>query len=168
MPPVKILVVDDGIELSRLIKQRFRNKIKSREFDFSFALNGIDALQRLQEDRQVDIILTDINMPQMDGLTLIGRLSEIDETLKAIVISAYGDIPNIRKAMNRGAFDFLTKPIDFKDLEVTIQKTLEFVQKAREKQSQLQQAQEALHQAAFHDALTGLPNRAWFIELSAV
>ena len=164
MPPVKILVVDDEIELSRLIQQRFRNKINSKEFDFSFALNGIDALQRLQEDRQVDIILTDINMPQMDGLTLIGRLSEIDETLKAIVISAYGDIPNIRKAMNRGAFDFLTKPIDFKDLEVTIQKTLEFVQKAREKQSQLQQAQEALHQAAFHDALTGLPNRAWFIE----
>lgn len=164
MAPVKILVVDDELELERLIKQRFRRKIKSKEVDFLFALDGLEALQRLQEDCEVDMILTDINMPRMDGLTLIGRLSEVDETLKAVVISAYGDIPNIRKAMNRGAFDFLTKPIDFRDLEVTIAKTVDFVHKAREKQQQIQQAQAELFQAAFHDALTGLPNRAWFIE----
>ena len=164
MAPVKILVVDDELELERLIKQRFRRKIKSKEVDFLFALDGLEALQRLQEDCEVDMILTDINMPRMDGLTLIGRLSEVDETLKAVVISAYGDIPNIRKAMNRGAFDFLTKPIDFRDLEVTIAKTVDFVHKAREKQQQIQKAQAELFQAAFHDALTGLPNRAWFIE----
>lgn len=164
MPPVKILVVDDEIELGRLIRQRFRKRIESKEFDFLFALNGVDALQRLQESCQVDVVLTDINMPQMDGLTLIGRLSEIDETLKAVVISAYGDIPNIRKAMNRGAFDFLTKPIDFQDLEVTIQKTLQFVQQARSRQKQIQKTQEALYKVAFHDALTGLPNRTWFID----
>jgi diguanylate cyclase (GGDEF)-like protein len=164
MSPVKILVVDDEIELRRLIRQRFRKKIKAKEIDFLFAINGLEALQRLQEDCQVDMVLTDINMPKMDGLTLIGRLSEIDETLKAVVISAYGDIPNIRKAMNQGAFDFLTKPIDFQDLEVTIQKTLEFVQQIRDNQQKLKEAQEALFHAAFYDVLTGLPNRAWFLK----
>ncbi len=164
MPPIKILVVDDEAELGRLIKQRFRKRIQAKEFDFLFALNGVDALRCLQEDQEVAIVLTDINMPQMDGLTLIGRLSDIDKTLKAVVISAYGDIPNIRKAMNRGAFDFLTKPIDFQDLEVTIQKTLECVQQAREKQQMIQTAQAALVKVAFHDALTGLPNRAWFVD----
>jgi diguanylate cyclase (GGDEF)-like protein len=164
MSTIKILVVDDEAELGRLIRQRFRKRIKSKEFDFLFALNGADALQLLQENTLVDIVLTDINMPHMDGLTLIGRLSDIDKTLKAVVISAYGDIPNIRKAMNRGAFDFLTKPIDFQDLEITIQKTLECVQQAREKQQQLQQAEAALVKAAFYDALTNLPNRAWFID----
>ncbi|HEY9618751.1 MAG TPA: EAL domain-containing protein [Crinalium sp.] len=162
--PAKILVVDDELELGRLIQQRFRKRIKAKEIDFVFALDGVEALQRLQENQQVDMVLTDINMPKMDGLTLIGRLSEIDDTLKAVVISAYGDIPNIRKAMNRGAFDFLTKPIDFQDLEVTIQKTLEFVQQNRERQRQIQKAQEALFQAAYQDTLTGLPNRAWFLE----
>ena len=88
MPPVKILIVDDEPELSRLIKQRFRKRIQAQEFDFLFALNGVEALQHLQENCQIDLVLTDINMPQMDGLTLIGRLSEIDETLKAVVISA--------------------------------------------------------------------------------
>jgi diguanylate cyclase (GGDEF)-like protein len=164
MPPIKILVVDDEVELGRLIQQRFRKRIQAKEFDFLFALNGVDALQRLQEQDQVDVVLTDINMPHMDGLTLIGRLSEIDETLKAVVISAYGDIPSIRKAMNQGAFDFLTKPIDFHDLEVTIQKTLECVQQAREKQQQIQKTQDALVKVAFYDALTDLPNRTWFID----
>jgi DNA-binding NtrC family response regulator len=125
MPPAKILVVDDEVDLERLIRQRFRKKIQAKEIDFLFATDGREALDRLQADAQVDMVLTDINMPQMDGLTLLARLAEIDKTLKAVVISAYGDLPNIRKAMNRGAFDFLTKPIDFRDLELTIQKTLE-------------------------------------------
>ena len=163
MPPVKILIVDDEPELSRLIKQRFRKRIQAQEFDFLFALNGVEALQHLQENCQIDLVLTDINMPQMDGLTLIGRLSEIDETLKAVVISAYGDISSIRRAMNQGAFDFLTKPINFQDLEVTIQKTLDHVQQARQRQQQIQTAQDELFKIAFYDLLTGLPNRAWFI-----
>ncbi|WP_019500248.1 putative bifunctional diguanylate cyclase/phosphodiesterase [Pseudanabaena sp. PCC 6802] len=167
MAPIKILVVDDEIELQRLIEQRFRKKIRAQEVTFLFAPDGLEALQKLKADRQVDMVLTDINMPKMDGLTLIGRLSEIDETLKAVVISAYGDIPNIRKAMNRGAFDFLTKPIDFQDLEVTIQKTLECVHQSREKLYQIQKAQEELFHAAYYDALTGLPNRNWFSECIA-
>lgn len=164
MVPAKILVVDDEVELERLIRQRFRKKIKAKEIDFLFATDGREALERLQADQQVAMVLTDINMPTMDGLTLLNRLAEIDQTLKAVVISAYGDIPNIRKAMNRGAFDFLTKPIDFQDLEVTIKKTLEFVQQLREKQQQIQQTQQALLRAAYHDSLTGLPNRNWFIQ----
>jgi len=164
---VKILIVDDEPESIRLIQQRFRKKIQAKEFDFLFALNGVEALQKLQENyqesHQIDIVLTDINMPCMDGLTLIGRLSEIDETLKAVVISAYGDMPNLRKAMNQGAFDFLTKPLNFQDLEVTIQKTLDQVQQARQRQQQTQASHDALLKVAFYDPLTGLPNHAWFM-----
>lgn len=162
MFPARILVVDDEIELERLIRQRFRKKIQAKELDFLFAADGAEALNRLKADNQVDMVLTDINMPIMDGLTLLTRLAEIDKTLKAVVISAYGDIPNIRRAMNRGAFDFLTKPINFQDLEITIQKTLESVQQIRQKQQQIEQAQQSLLQVAYHDALTGLPNRSWF------
>lgn len=163
MTPAKILVVDDEVELERLIRQRFRKKIKAKEFDFLFAADGMEALSRLQAS-PVDMVLTDINMPRMDGLTLLTRLAEIDRTLKAVVISAYGDLSNIRKAMNRGAFDFLTKPIDFQDLEITIQKTLESVQQVRQRQQQIQQAQQELLRVAYYDSLTGLPNRSWFIQ----
>ena len=83
----------------------------------------MEALEHLNGATQVDIILTDINMPRMDGLTLLSRLQEVDRTLKVIVVSAYGDLSNIRTAMNRGAFDFIIKPIDFDDLQVTLEKT---------------------------------------------
>jgi diguanylate cyclase (GGDEF)-like protein len=159
----KILVVDDEVDLQRLILQRFRKQIKAKEFDFVFATDGLEAINRLQSDlNEIDMILTDLNMPTMDGLTLLTHLAEIDRSLKAVVISAYGDIPNIRRAMNWGAFDFLTKPIDFRDLEITIIKTLESVQQVRQKQSQIEQVQAQLLHAAYHDALTGLPNRTWF------
>jgi diguanylate cyclase (GGDEF)-like protein len=162
MTPAKILVVDDEVELERLIRQRFRKKIKAEEFDFLFAADGMEALSRLQAS-PVDMVLTDINMPRMDGLTLLSRLTSLDPTLRAVVMSAYSDMPSIRKAMNRGAFDFLTKPIDFQDLEITIQKTLESVQQVRQRQQQIQQTQQELMRVAYHDALTGLPNRSWFI-----
>lgn len=120
----KILVVDDEPDLEALIRQRFRKKIQTQEFQFIFAYNGVEALEKLREHSGIDIVLTDINMPEMDGLTLLGKLSELDVLLKAVIVSAYGDMENIRTAMNRGAFDFLTKPIDFQDLEITIDKTL--------------------------------------------
>ncbi|NES02199.1 MAG: response regulator [Okeania sp. SIO2F4] len=134
----KILVVDDEIELQRLIKQRFRKNIRAKEFDFVFVQNGVEALNKLKQKCQIDVILTDLNMPEMDGLTLLGKLSDIDDNIKAVVLSAYGDLTNIRTAMNRGAFDFLIKPIDFQDLEATIKKTLQFVRKMRKKQQQLE------------------------------
>ncbi|WP_019500250.1 response regulator [Pseudanabaena sp. PCC 6802] len=146
MVPVKILVVDDEVEMERLIEQRFRKQIKAQELEFIFAANGVEALHKLQDNGHVDMVLTDLNMPHMDGLTLIEQLTKVDETLKAVVMSAYSDMPNIRQAMNRGAVDFLAKPIDFQDLEKTIQKTKGFVHQVREKQLKERKAQEKLIQ----------------------
>lgn len=123
--PAKILVVDDEPDVEALIRQKFRKKIQSGEFQFIFASNGVDALEKLQQHAGMDIVLTDINMPEMDGLTLLAKLSERDMVLKAVVISAYDDMANIRTAMNHGAFDFLTKPLDFRDLEITIDRTMQ-------------------------------------------
>jgi len=128
----KILVVDDEEDLKILIKQRFRQKIRQKEYDFIFAENGKHALQQLIEHQDVDLVLSDINMPEMDGLTLLSKLKEQNSILKSVIVSAYGDMENIRTAMNRGAFDFITKPIDFKDLEITIEKTIEHVEAVRQ------------------------------------
>lgn len=122
--PNKILVVDDEPDLELLIRQKFRKKIKSQDLDFVFATNGVQALNRLQADADIDIVLTDINMPEMDGLTLLNLVNERYPLLRSVIVSAYGDMANIRTAMNRGAFDFITKPIDFLDFEITIDKTL--------------------------------------------
>ena len=130
--PVKILVVDDEPDIEVLIRQRFRKKIRSDEFEFVFAGNGIEALDALAARQDIDIVLTDINMPEMDGLVLLGEIAKLDRMLKSVVVSAYGDLDNIRVAMNRGAFDFITKPIDFQDLEITIAKTIREVRNLRE------------------------------------
>ena len=139
--PATILVVDDELELERLIKQRLRKKILAKEIELIFVRNGVQALEEVKSNRQIDMVLTDINMPEMDGLTLLNKLREIDDTLKAVVISAYGDMKNIRTAMNCGASDFITKPINFEDLAITINKTLKEVKEVRETIKQLQQAQ---------------------------
>lgn len=123
----KILVVDDESDLEILIKQKFRKQIRDQEYIFLFAINGRDALEQLSQNHNVDLVLSDINMPEMDGLTLLSRLNEQNGLLKSVMVSAYGDMENIRIAMNRGAFDFITKPINFEDLEMTIQKTLKHV-----------------------------------------
>ena len=128
----KILVVDDEPDLELLITQRFRRQIRDGRFDFVFAHNGVEALARLAEHPNIDMVLSDINMPEMDGLTLLTRLPQTPNQLKAVMVSAYGDLQNIRTAMNRGAFDFVTKPIDFEDLELTIQKTLQELLKIRD------------------------------------
>lgn len=124
--PAKILVVDDEPDLELLISQKFRKNVRQNEFIFSFAYNGREALEKLQAS-DIDIVLTDINMPEMDGLTLVSKLREDYPTLRSVIVSAYGDMDNIRKALNYGAFDFLTKPIDFEDLEITINKTIKEV-----------------------------------------
>jgi hypothetical protein len=124
--PARILVVDDEPDLELLIKQRFRHRIKNNEITFDFASNGKIALEKLsQPDANFDMLLTDINMPEMDGLTLLTNVKERYRHFKAVVVSAYGDLENIRVAMNRGAFDFITKPIDFSDLDTTINKTID-------------------------------------------
>ncbi len=130
--PANILVVDDEPDLELLIKQKFRKKVKNNEFNFTFANNGLEALNRIQEDKEIDIVLTDINMPEMDGLTLVSKLTEQYPTLRSVIVSAYGDMGNIRKALNFGAFDFITKPINFEDLEITIDKTIQEVSGLKE------------------------------------
>jgi len=123
---IKIMVVDDEIDLEPLIRQKFRRQIRNNELDFVFAHNGLEALSKLIEFPEIGVILSDINMPEMDGLTLLLKLKELKKpSLKTVIVSAYGDMENIRTAMNRGAFDFLTKPINFEDLEITINKTLD-------------------------------------------
>jgi len=128
----KILVADDEVDLEMLIKQKFRQKIRQQEYEFIFAVNGNDALAKIQLHPDVDIVLSDINMPGMDGLTLLSRLSESSPLIKAVIVSAYGDMENIRTAMNRGAFDFITKPINFEDLSVTMEKTIRHVAQIKE------------------------------------
>ncbi len=123
---VKILVVDDETDMEPMIRQKFRRHIREKTFDFEFAFNGVEALEKIVEFPDIGIILSDINMPEMDGLTLLSRLKELNKPgLKTVIISAYGDMDNIRTAMNRGAYDFITKPVNFEDLEVTINKTLD-------------------------------------------
>ncbi|HMD00928.1 MAG TPA: response regulator [Ferruginibacter sp.] len=123
----KILVADDEVDLEMLIKQKFRQKIREKTYEFVFANNGNEALKKLKENPDVDVVLSDINMPEMDGLTLLTKLNEVSPLIKAVIVSAYGDMDNIRTAMNRGAFDFLTKPINFDDLDITVQKTIRHV-----------------------------------------
>lgn len=137
----RILVVDDEPDLEALLIQKFRRQIRGGEVCFLFARDGVDALAKLEEDRAVDMVVTDINMPRMDGLLLLQKLQEKEERLSTIIVSAYGDMANIRIAMNRGAFDFLTKPIDFPDLEATIAKTIRHVEFLRETKRRLLEAE---------------------------
>jgi CheY-like chemotaxis protein len=132
MMPAKILVVDDEPDLETLVTQKFRRRIRAGELAFVFAHDGQEALDVLEDETDVDMVLSDINMPRMDGLTLLSHLQSVSSRMRAVIVSAYGDMHNIRTAMNRGAFDFVTKPIDFDDLEATINKTLADLQILRE------------------------------------
>ena len=134
---VKILSVDDELDLEVLLTQYFRRQIRKGEYEFAFAHNGLEALQKLLETPDFDIILSDINMPEMDGLTLLAKVNELkNPAMKCIMVSAYGDMDNIRSAMNKGAFDFATKPIDLNDLSRTIEKAIEQVRYIRESQQE--------------------------------
>ena len=128
----KILVVDDEPDVEPLVLQRMRRDIRSRKYEFVFAHNGVEAVELLNKDESIDMVISDINMPQMDGLTLLEEISEINPNIRSIIVSAYGDMKNIRTAMNRGAFDFVTKPLDFGDLRVTIERTLHHMEEWRE------------------------------------
>ncbi|WP_159471377.1 PP2C family protein-serine/threonine phosphatase [Dyadobacter sp. 3J3] len=126
---IRILSVDDEQDMEMLILQLFRKQIRDKKYEFVFANNGIEALEKLEEVGDVSLILSDINMPGMDGLTFLSKINEKQNPLlKSIMVSAYGDMDNIRTAMNRGAFDFVTKPVNFEDLEITISKTVEHIE----------------------------------------
>lgn len=142
MEPIKILSVDDEMDLELLLTQYFRRKIRKGEYEFFFAHNGVEALTMLLKQKDIDIILSDINMPEMDGLTLLTKINEMQNpALKCIMVSAYGDMGNIRSAMNNGAFDFATKPIDLDDLSITIEKAIEqisFIKQSQQEHTQLE------------------------------
>ena len=142
MKPIKILSVDDEMDLELLLTQYFRRKIRKGEYEFVFAHNGLEALTMMVKHPDIEIILSDINMPEMDGLTLLAKINEMrNPALKVIMVSAYGDMGNIRQAMNNGAFDFATKPIDLDDLSVTIEKAIEqieYVHQMQREHSQLE------------------------------
>ena len=127
-----ILLVDDEPDLEALVAQKFRRQIREGKMSFIFARDGVEAMAVLATNKSIDLVVSDINMPRMDGLSLLRQLQETHEQLATIIVSAYGDIANIRTAMNRGAFDFLMKPIDFVDLETTIAKTIRHLEELRE------------------------------------
>ena len=128
----KILVVDDEKSHEDLITQRFTQKEFMRNHEFIFALNGLKALELINSHPDIEIALLDINMPGMDGLTLLEKIRDTKPLLRVIMLSAYSDMNNIRAAMNMGAYDFITKPIDMKDLELTIKRTMEEVNQLKE------------------------------------
>jgi len=129
---IKILVVDDELDMEPMIRQKFRRQIREKSLDFEFAYNGVEALEKIADFPEIGIVLSDINMPEMDGLTLLTKLRELQRPgLKTVMVSAYGDMENIRTAMNGGAFDFITKPVNFKDLEITINKTVKEISSIR-------------------------------------
>ena len=142
-----ILVVDDEPDLEALVLQKFRKQIRDGTVAFMFAHDGIEALQSIEDHPHVDMVVSDINMPRMDGLSLLQKLQEAEDKKSTVIVSAYGDMSNIRTAMNRGAFDFLTKPIDFGDLELTIDKTIrhvEMMREARRRQAEAERAHASL------------------------
>jgi sigma-B regulation protein RsbU (phosphoserine phosphatase) len=160
-PAVKILVVDDEPDLEPLMLQRFRRQIRDGEMRFVFARDGREALSKLEDDLEIELVLSDINMPVMDGLALLAALNEMPRLLKTVMVSAYNDMLNIRIAMNRGAYDFVTKPIDFDDLETTVRKTfreLDTLREARKTRVQLDEIHAELAvAAAIQQSLLPLP-----------
>lgn len=143
----KILLVDDEPDVEGMVKLKFRKEISSGIYDFVFAENGCEALKKLTENPDINIVISDINMPKMDGLTLLNRMSELNRLLRAIIVSAYGDMTNIRQAMNNGAYDFIVKPIDFQDLATTIEKTKKNLTEIKSNIDALRQAKESLKES---------------------
>ena len=144
---VRILIVDDEPDFEALIRQKFWHQVRGGAIGFVFAHDGVEALTVLEANHGIDMVVTDINMPRMDGLTLLKKLQENEEKLSTIIVSAYGDMANIRSAMNGGAFDFITKPIDFPDLEATFAKTIrhiEILREARRRQAEAERAHASL------------------------
>jgi len=150
--PQKILVVDDEPDLQMLMLQKFRSKVRTKEYEFLFAEDGVEALEKIRSNSDLYLVMSDINMPKMDGLTMLNQIQDMNRPdLKTIIVSAYGDMENIRTAMNCGAYDFVTKPIDFKDLETTIEKTLKEIRellKMQDMQEQLESLNYDLDMAA--------------------
>lgn len=154
-----ILFVDDEKLIKRLVSHYFKNQIRQGEYEFIFAYNGIEALEKLQENPLINLVITDINMPEMDGLTLLAKIREFHEDTKAIIVSAYEDLKMIRQAMNLGACDFINKPIDFQDLQNSISRTLDYMYKLKpDKSVEKQNTPISVFNDSFTESLDELEN----------
>ncbi|WP_375558914.1 response regulator [Bernardetia sp. OM2101] len=142
--PTILMVVDDEPDVQLLMKQKFRKQLRNHEYEFIFAANGSEALEKLKDNPNIDVILCDVNMPEMDGITLLSKTKVVNPTVQTVIVSAYGDMRNIRRAMNNGAFDFVTKPINFNDLGATIAKTIKHVQRLKESITEKEQLHQKL------------------------
>jgi DNA-binding NtrC family response regulator len=120
MESARLLAVDDEADFELLLRQRFRKQIRDGEFSFAFARDGEEGLAATDADPTIDLILLDINMPVMDRLAMLAKLKERQGPPRAIIVSAYGGMANLRTAMNRGAYDFVTMPVDLGHIEITM------------------------------------------------
>jgi CheY-like chemotaxis protein len=117
-----ILVVDDEPEVADLFRQRFRREVREGTYVMHFANSGEDALQQLGNgiEPQLIVILSDINMPGMDGLQLLRHVKEQRPDMPVMMVTAYGDDERRRRARDLGAFEFLAKPVDFERLKAQL------------------------------------------------
>lgn len=146
--PCKVLVVDDEPLLRTLVLRNFEERIESQELEFYFANNGVEALEILEKEKDIGIVITDIKMPEMNGLDLLKHLASQDRVYRSAVVTAYGDMKNIREAMSLGVSDFITKPFDFRDLDQTLSKIIkqynEYLNANKEKLAAVSLKKEAL------------------------
>ncbi len=120
-----MLVVDDGPDVEAMFLQRMRRDIRSGRYGFVFARSGVHALEVLAEHPDVGLVITDLNMPEMDGLTLLDCLSETWPGVPSLVVSAYGDSGRMTAARERGSSEFVVKPVDFNVLRTAITDSLD-------------------------------------------
>jgi eukaryotic-like serine/threonine-protein kinase len=159
----RLLFLDDEPDMEFLVRRRFREELRSGSYEICFAADGNAGLRELQKQPDFDVVLTDLNMPGMDGLTFLEHVGQINPLVRVVVVSAYSDMTNIRMAMNRGAFDFLVKPIDFRDMQRTIEKCakhVELLRAAHQHHREVAALRNLLCDADDNEALLGIPERS--------
>ena len=120
----KVLVVDDEPEVEVLFRQRMRREIRAGLYEFLFAQSGRHALEVLEQNPDIRLVLTDLNMPQMDGLALLDAMASACPDVPSMVVSAYGDPEHVSLAERHGALGFVLKPVDFPELKERIARSI--------------------------------------------
>lgn len=121
---LRVLMVDDEPDLDLLIQQRFRKSVKEGNLELSFARHGLDAIDHINDaaspSKRPHIIVTDLNMPEMNGIELLMHVKKSYPEILVYIMSAYSDQDSVRTAKNAGAAGFLFKPLNFSELEAII------------------------------------------------
>ena len=123
--PRKVLVVDDEADVEPMFRQQMRREVRAGLYEFLFARSGRHALEVLDEHPDVQLVITDLNMPEMNGWELLEALGESWPEVPSMVVSAYGNEENARRAEERGAWGFVVKPVDFRELRDKVAESLE-------------------------------------------